>query len=318
MKNTFITAILLLTFFSSAFAQDNILEARGMAVGTVVTVTGIATNGSEMGIIRYFQDETAGIAAYGSMVGSVNRGDEITVTGTLKIYNQLLELDPLSSVVVNSTGNILPLPIVLTPNQISEPYEGMLVQVNNVIFNDAGLLFTGNTKYEFSANGEVGYMYVKNGQEMVGTVIPTSEVTLTALCSQFDYSNPNDGYQLLPRDLNDISLTSSIYLTGTLINTTFSETALDFTWETNMAGTTEMYYGATEATVTANHISVAGTSMNHSIGISGLLPGEITWVEAFSVSGSDTAKSAVSSFATISNSSGEMIAYFNSPVDVSY
>lgn len=318
MKSTFFTVLLLLTLFSSAIAQNNILEARGLPLGTVVTVTGIATNGSEMGIIRYFQDGTAGIAAYGSAVGVVNRGDEITVTGTLKNYNQLLELDPLTSVVVNSTGNPIPQPILITPNQMSEPYEGMLVTIHNVVFNDAGLLFTGNNLYEFTSNGETGKMYVKNGQDLVGTVIPTGEVNLTAICSQFDYSNPNDGYQLLPRDLNDISLTSSIYLTGTLVNSLFTKTNLDFSWETNTEGTTEIFYGPTEETVMENHISVAGTTTNHSIEIDGLLPGEITWVEAFSVSGSDTAKSAVSSFATISNSSGEMIAYFNSQVDVSY
>ena len=196
--------------------QNTILEARGMPVGTVVTVKGIATNGSELGIIRYFQDATAGIAAYGSMVSPVNRGDSITVTGTLKIYNQLLELDPLTSVVVNSTGNPLPAPIVLTPNQISEQYEGRLVKINFVEFNDAGLTFTGNNLYEFTANGQTGYIYVKNGQNLVGTIIPTGFVNLTAICSQFHYSNPNAGYQLLPRDLDDISLTSSIFLTSTL------------------------------------------------------------------------------------------------------
>ncbi len=318
MKNNLFTALFLFSLFTSAFGQATIQEARQMPIGSVVTVTGIACNGFEMGIIRYFQDETAGIAAYGSSVGSVNRGDEITVTGTLKIYNQLLEIDPVSSVVVNSTGNPVPQPIVLTPNQISEPYEAMLVQVHNVLFNDAGLLFTGNNKYEFTANGETGFIYVKNGQNIVGTVIPTSEVILTALCSQFHYSNPNDGYQLLPRDLDDISLTSSIYLTGTLINTVFTKTNLDFTWETNIAGTTEIYYGATEETVRENHFSVADTATSHSIDIADLNPGEISWVEAFSVSGSDTAKSAISSYATISNSSGEMIAYFNSQNDISY
>lgn len=318
MKNTFLTVLLILGFFSLSYGQANILEARGMAEGTVVTVTGIATNGSELGIIRYFQDGTAGIAAYGSLVSPVNRGDEITVTGTLKIYNQLLELDPLTSVVVNSTGNPVPTPIVLTPNQISEPYEGMLVKINNVEFNDAGLLFTGNNLYGFTSNGQTGNMYVKNGQDLVGTVIPTGEVNLTAICSQFHYSNPNAGYQLLPRNLDDISLTSSIYLTGTLINDDFTNTSLDFSWNTNIAGTTEIFYGPTEETVMSNHASVAGNATFHSINLTGLNAGEITWVEAFSVSGSDTAKSAVSSFVTISNSSGDMKVYFNSPVDHSY
>jgi phosphatidylserine/phosphatidylglycerophosphate/cardiolipin synthase-like enzyme len=318
MKNSIIITLFLLSIFSLSYSQNTILQARGMPIGTVVTVKGIATNGSELGIIRYFQDATAGIAAYGSSVGVVNRGDTITVTGTLKNYNQLLELDPLTSVVVNSTGNPLPSPIVLTPNQISEQYEGRLVKINNVEFNDAGQTFTGNNLYEFSSSGQTGYIYVKNGQNLVGTVIPTGMVNLTAICSQFHYSNPNAGYQLLPRDLNDISLTSAIYLTSTLANTSFTQTTLAFSWNTNLGGTTEMFYGPTAESVTTNIISGIGGSTSHSIDLSGLNPGEITWVMAFSVSGSDSAKSAVQSFATISNSSGDMKAYFNTPVDVEY
>ncbi len=318
MKKSLSITLLFLSIFSLSYAQNTILEARGMPIGTVVTVKGIATNGSELGIIRYFQDATAGIAAYGSSVGVVNRGDTITVTGTLKNYNQLLELDPLTSVVVNSTGNPLPSPIVLTPNQISEQYEGRLVKIDNVEFNDAGLTFTGNNLYEFTAGGQTGYIYVKNGQNIVGTVIPTGIVNLTAICSQFHYSNPYGGYQLLPRDLNDISLTSSIYLTSTLANTSFTSSTLDFSWNTNITGTTQLFYGGTEETVTTHIVSGTGTSTSHSIDLSGLNPGEITWVQAFSVNGNDTAKSNIQSYATISNSSGDMKAYFNTPVDNSY
>ena len=269
MKKLIIITLFLLSIYSVSMAQTTILEARGMAVGTVVTVKGIATNGSELGIIRYFQDNTAGIAAYGSMVGTVNRGDTITVTGTLKIYNQLLELDPLTSVVINSSGNPLPDPIVLTPNQISEQYEGRLVKINFVEFNDAGQIFTGNNLYEFTSNGQTGYIYVKNGQNLVGTLFQPALCNLTAICSQFHYSNPNAGYQLLPRDLDDISLTSSIYLTGSLINTDFTQTTIDFTWTTNIAGTTELFYGPTAEAVTAYSISGTGGSTNHSIDLSG-------------------------------------------------
>ena len=143
-------------------------------------------------------------------------------------------------------------------------------------------------------------------------------MNLTAIFSQFDYSNPNAGYQLLPRDLDDISLTSSIYLTSTLDNTSFTKTTLDFSWTTNIAGTTEMYYGPTAESVNTNLISGTGGTTSHSLDLSGLNPGEIIWVQAFSVSGTDTAFSAVQSFATISNSSGDMKVYFNTPVDNSY
>ncbi len=318
MKKIIIITLIITGIFSIGYAQNNILEARGMTIGTVVTVKGIATNGSELGIIRYMQDATAGIAAYGSALGVVNRGDSITVTGTLKLYNQLLELDPITDVTVTSTGNTLPDPILLTPIQLSEPYEAQLVRINDVIFNDGGQDFTGNNLYTFTANGETGYIYVKNGQDLVGTIIPSTPIELTAICSQFDFSNPNEGYQVLPRDLNDIFIPSSIYFIDALSNTNFTHNILDFEWITNIDGTTEMYYGPTEESVTSNLISLPGTPSAHHIGITGLVAGEITWVQAFSVSGSDTAKSAIVPFATISNSSGDMKAYFNSPVDVSY
>ena len=318
MKKIIIIALLFVGILTTGYAQENILEARQMPIGTVITVKGIATNGSELGIIRYMQDATAGIAAYGSSVEDVNRGDSIIITGTLKEYNQLLEIDPVTNVEVLSTGNTLPNPILLTPNQISEIYEAMLIQINNVIFNDGGQTFTGNKKYTFTSNGEIGYIYVKNGQDIVGTIIPSAPVELTGLCSQYDYTNPNDGYQILPRNTDDIFIPSSIYFIDALSNIDFTQTTLAFEWNTNIEGTTEMYYGSTQELVTTNIVSVSGQSTSHSIGLSGLNAGEITWVQAFSVNESDTAKSAVVSFATISNSSGNMIAYFNSPVDISY
>ena len=317
MKRFYIITLFISCIFSSGYAQSTILEARGM-VGKVVTVKGIVTNGSELGSIRYFQDNTAGIAAYGSSVSNIKRGDSVTITGTVKSYNQLLEIDPVTNVVINSSGNPLPAPFVLTPDQISEAYESMLVKVNHVLFSDAGQVFAGNKKYTFTADGETGYVYIKNGQDFVGTVIPSAPVSLTAICSQFDYSSPDKGYQLLPRDLKDIFIPSSIYLTSTLSNTNFTHSTLDFSWKTNITGTTEMFYGTSAGAVKSNKVSATGESATHSIDLSGLNAGNITWVQAFSVNGTDTAKSAVLPFATISNSTGDMKAYFNTPVDVSY
>jgi len=300
-------------------AQNSILEARGMAVGTVVTVKGIVTNGSELGVIRYFQDNTAGIAAYGSLVNDVALGDSVTITGTLKSYNQLLELDPLTNVTVRSSGNPVPAPIELTPGQINESYEAMLLKVKDVQFPDAGGLFAGNKKYPFESNGQSGYIYVKTSQtDIVGQPIPYGVVTITAICSQFDYADPSAGYQLLPRTINDIQMNSSIYLTSVLSNTNFTKSELDFSWTTNLTGTSEMFYGPTADEVTTLHISGTGGATNHEISLSGILAGEITWVQAFSVNGTDTAFSGVLPFATISNSTGVIKTYFTSDVDNSY
>lgn len=319
MKKLFILAFVILGITAITDAQNTILEARGMALGTVVTVKGIVTHGAELGSIRYFQDNTAGIASYGTIVNTVNMGDSVTITGTLKNYNQLLELDPTTSVVVRSSGNPVPAPIIVTPIQLTETYEARLLKLNDVTFVDAGGTFT-QKKFQFtSINGESGYIYVKNSQtDIIGKPIPSGLVSLTGILSQFDYASPTAGYQLLPRTINDIQLTSSIYLTNVLTNTAFTKTTLDFSWNTNIAGTTEMFYGSSPETVRANIVSGTGGTTNHVATITGLTAGQIKWVQAFSVSGTDTAFSGVTPFATISNSTGIIKEYFNTPVDISY
>lgn len=319
MKKTLLIALVFLGFASITNAQNTILEARGMAVGSVVTVKGIVTNGEEFGVIRYMQDNTAGIAAYGPLTMVANRGDSVSVTGVLKNYNQLLEVDPVTTFTVLSTGHPVPAPIVLTPAQLTETYESRLIKVKDVIFTDAGTLFTGNKKYEFTANGQSGFIFIKSNQtDIVGQPVPSGNVNITGILSQFDYNNPNGGYQLLPRLIEDIEQTSSIFFTNTLNNTNFTKTELDFSWTTNIFGSTEIFYGLTEETVKANHASGTGGSTDHEIFLTGLSAGQIIWVNAFSVSGSDTAFSGVTPFATISNSSGDIKVYFNTAVDHEY
>lgn len=318
MKKSLILALVFLGISVLTNAQNTILEARGMAAGTVVTVKGIVTNGAEFGPIRYFQDNTAGIAAYGAIVNTAAKGDSVTITGTLKNYNQLLELDPTTSVVIRSSGNPVPAPIIVTPAQLTEQYEAMLVKLNNVLFADAGGIFS-QKKYLFtSTNGETGYIYVKTSQtDIIGQPIPSGMVSITGELSQFDYNSATAGYQLLPRTIADIHQTSSIYLTSTLANTNFTQTQLDFTWNTNIAGTTEMYYGTSAGAITTL-ISGTGGATSHAISITGASAGQVIWTQAFSVSGADTAFSAVVPFATVSNSTGDIKVYFNTPCDNSY
>src|SRR5690554_8238436 len=81
------------------FGQNDISDARNYPVGADVTITGVASDGGELsGSIRYIQDETGGIPVYGfNEVGGVNRGDSVTVSGKLKDFSGLLEVDPISS-----------------------------------------------------------------------------------------------------------------------------------------------------------------------------------------------------------------------------
>ncbi len=289
-------------------AQDNIAAARAMSVGTTVTITGIVSNGGELGPIRFMQDATAGIAVYSADMGSVNRGDQVMVTGTLKDYNTLLEVDPVTSFEVVSTGNAMPDPVVLTPSQLSEQYEGMLVRVDNVHFDASGTF--ERKSYTYVAGGESGQIYINDsGSPLIGTVIPTGEVSLIGPLGVY-----KDNFQVLPRDQFDLLSSSAINLTSVPLITNLSTTGFTIDWETDNAGTTEAFYGNTPG-MELGKLFVAGESVTHSIDLTGRESSELIYMQPFSVSGSDTAKAAMQVYITRSESSGDMKAYFNKQVD---
>ena len=138
-------------FNIDAFAQANILAARNLGVGSTVTITGIVTNGDELGPIRYIEDSTGGMALYDpTILASLVRGDEVTVTGELVDYNGLMEMQPVNSSTLNSSANIVN-PFLVTPLQIGETTESELIQIDNVIFNNGGSMFTSGT-HDFDSN----------------------------------------------------------------------------------------------------------------------------------------------------------------------
>lgn len=311
---TTIAGLLLITH--PLLSQNNIAEARGMATGTTVTVKGVVTNGAELGGIRYLQDATAGIAAYSWDMGDVLRGDSVVVTGVLKDYNKLLELDPVTAFTVLDSGLPLPAPLVITPAQMGESYEAELVRINNAIFSSAGNTFAGNTNYTITAGGQTTQLRVNNNSSLVGTVIPSGEVSLVGICSQFSYSDPNSGYQLLLRDEEDIFSGSSIHVVSKITPTNISTSAFTLNWETDVAGTTELFYGFTPE-LEIGHKSAAGMGTVHQISITGAYPSDLFYVQVFSVSGPDTAYGPVKPFITESISTGDITIYFTNTVDPS-
>ena len=122
------------------YAQD-IANARLQSTGDTVTVSGIVTNGDELGAVRHFEDGTAGIAAYDlTNLTGILRGDSITVTGILYDYNGLLELQPVISFVNHGNGYTIN-PQLVTPSQISETTESELVKIENTSIDNGGTNF---------------------------------------------------------------------------------------------------------------------------------------------------------------------------------
>lgn len=312
-----ITTLIIATIFSVAgFAQANIADARAQGVGSTVTITGVVTNGDELGPIRYIEDVTAGLALYDpTVLSTVVRGDEITVTGILVDYNGLMEMTPVNTTTTNSTANSVS-PQVITPIQIGEATESELVQINNVIFSSGGSLFTVGT-HDFTSNAEIGKVYIRAGSPLENSLIPMGSVTLIGISSQYTFSTPaNDGYQILPRDSADIIQTGALIFTSAVEQTNITTTSFDLSWSVSDSSTTNCNYGL--STSLGTPINNGGNSLTHTMNLTGLQPATFYYVECYSVNGTDTAFSSVGLYSTASLSTGKIRPYFNHSVDVSF
>ncbi|MDG1334386.1 MAG: endonuclease [Crocinitomicaceae bacterium] len=198
MKKSLLVA-LCATLGLGASAQTDIADARTYALNSTVTISGVVTNGSELGPIRYMQDGTAGLAAYGNALNSVNRGDSITVSGPLIEFAGLLEVSPAGAVVNHGPAVVQPNPLLISIPAAGESIESQLVQLDNVTFVQTGNFAGGSSTVQVTDGTNTLDIRVNASTNIAGTAIPTGAVSLVGLMGQF-----NANYQIVPRDLNDI------------------------------------------------------------------------------------------------------------------
>jgi hypothetical protein len=320
MKYVILTFLGFLAFQSNA--QDNIADVRNnFNVGQTVTISGIITNGAELGPVRYIQDESGGIALYpGSNWNGQDfdpqPGDIISITGVITEFASLLEIGPnISSMELISSGNELPEPIALTPSQVDEQYEGMLSSFTAAEFAEGGAVF-GVSTYNFNSAGEQGVIYVPSGSPILGELVPLGTVDLVGIVSQYSNSNPNVGYQILPRTYDDFVFSNAINITSQIEQTNLSISGFDLSWSTDLASSSQVEYGTNPELGTI--ITGAGNVADHMVELTGLESGTPYFCQVFSVVGDDTIRSSIGVYSTVSESSGEMRAYFNNSVDTEY
>ncbi len=309
MKKTLFFLSVQLLFLKGVWAQViSINAARQLPLNTVVTIQGIALNGPELGNIRYLTDGTGAIAAFGNLLGQVQQGDFLELTGTLYSYHNLLELNPVSSVTILSQGNALPQAQVITPSQLGEAYESQLVQINGAVFQSFGV-FSGSANYHIQANGQTAIVRIHSQTNLVGSPIPAGSVNITAICTQYQ-----NVYQLLPRHVNDLQNTQAFYVTVSPRAQNITMSGLQVYWETNYPGNAFARIGKTPS-YELGIISGSLSSNIATVDIVNAQPAEVYYVKPFSVSGTDTAFTASRVFITRSNSSGQIYVYFNRTVN---
>ena len=346
-KLTLLALLMCATAWHTASAQTAITIAAARALaptannvpGPTVTVRGIVTNGDELGstvsIIRYIQDGTAGIGVYttggatGLLVSPLVPGDSIEVTGGLKMYRGLLEIDPITSLTVLAGNRPVPAPVVFTAAQAAtayaEQYEGQLVRINGLTsVNTTGggtvSAFTANTTYRLNNNsGLVTYVPTNsNGPDgLIGKPSPTGTFDAIGIMSQYSPSATSTigGYQLLNRKYGDFVQGLTPNLTTSPVPTNITTTGFTVTFNTQNPGNTSLAYSTS---LTGNFTPVAGATAlttAHSLTLTGLQPATIYYVQAVSVNSVGRSESRAVPMITASLSSGVIKNFFNRTVD---
>ncbi|MCC2546388.1 phospholipase D-like domain-containing protein [Hymenobacter sp. BT175] len=337
MKNVTLLALLLCAVLARpALAQTpiTIAAARAMdpgfnASGSTVTVRGVVTNGAELRDIRYLQDATGGIAAYSpALVVGINQGDSIQVTGTLKNFRGLLELDPVTSITVLAGNRPLPSPVVFPAGGLTaafaEQYEGRLVRLNGLtsINTLSGAPVTAFSNTTFRINNDPNtVLFVNAGSSgpngLIGKPSPTGTFDAIGIMSQFTNLAPGaNGYQLLPRLYTDFLQGNTPNLLNSPRPTNITTTGFTVNFLTQNAGNTKLEYATTPAGPFTAVISTSSTTQ-HSLAITGLQPATVYYIKASSSNATGLSESRVIPMITASLSSGKMRSYFTNPVNTS-
>jgi len=318
-----LSIFLLIIVANQLFAQNTIEDARRQNIGNTVTVSGIVTNGNELQDIRYLQDNTAGIAIYDKYkLTNIKRGDSILVTGKLSDYYNLLEITNISSISVLTSNNQLPSPVNITIDQLGENLEGQLIRIDSVLFNETNELFAGNKNYNFTDGTNDGIVRINVNSPITGQVIPTDTIDLIAICSQWsnDDNNTQNGYQLLPRDMNDFISANAVNFTSAINVIDLSQNTITLGWTTDNGASPFVRYGSENKTSSLTNYKEGDSTTSddtntHIVEITDLQPSEIIYAQAFMVLETDTVFSSINAYVTESNSSGKINVYFNTSVD---
>lgn len=225
MKRSILSAAALgLIAASSGFAAT-IASVKTQSSGTAATIdsavvsfildAGSTFNNSTV----LLSDSTGNIEAYRIPTATYAApavGDSITITGGYNPYNGLAELTSTGTpfaVTVNSQNNATPAPKSYTIADLqngsanSEAYESTVGTLSGVHFTGvaAGTNFAAATSYTvtdstgtLTATVRTQSSGVSSQASLIGTPVPTGDVSIFGVFTQFSSTDPTAGYQFNP------------------------------------------------------------------------------------------------------------------------
>ena len=189
--------------FGAADSLGKKVEVTGVVYGVNMRTTGISStiiDGSRDGIGIFNSNETFGY--------TVKEGDRVTVRGTVDQFNGLTQI-LLDTIWVNDSNNTLH--AATQVSDIDESTESDLVLLTGMSLVDPGQWLKGTTFNASITNGTITVvMRVVSTTTLSSQDAPVGTFSVKGLGGQFDPSSPyNEGYQLLPRYKEDVSVFAS-------------------------------------------------------------------------------------------------------------
>jgi len=312
-------------------------DANGTPVGInqIFKISGVVTSSSQIGTAgpATVQDPTGGIAVYGSAFASqVSIGDSVTVISTLTNYNGLAELDMSksgSSFLKHKSNSVFDT-LIVTIDQIKnqqwngiEEFESRLIRINNVVISGSGTFDVGSSSgknYTISdptGQLESGLRIDKDVTSIVGTSIPTDEVDIIGILSQYDNSSPySSGYQLLPRFRDDLIDDGRPIILNPVLAVGVDSTSTNIFFNTSRKGNSQVKYGLTSS-LEIDSVTIIEDTTFHKITLSELEPATKYYFRVYSDNAIGRSEGTLQSFYTLSANpeAGQINVYFNFSVD---
>ena len=305
-----------------ADAKQNDANGVPLRNNTLITIRGIVTVANEFGGPSYLQDNSGGMAIFGSSFSTaVQPGDEVLVSGLVQPFSGLSEIvNPVLHAVL-SAGNVVD-PVIATAQQIAgdgaggvEVYEGRLVRMNGVTVGGSGT-WAANTNYALSDGTGSTEIRIDNSTNLPGTPIPAGSFDLIGVVGQF-ISNPPyiGGYQVMPRSVADL-LTTGPIIASAPIESSIASDALTISWQTIHPGSSALRYGLTPA-FELGLVGSPDATTDHTVALTSLSPATVYYIKPFSVAAAETsfASTLVSSSASAPPTTGAINVYFNKSVN---
>jgi len=192
--------------YSIPVSVENIAELRAMPTGAsnVYTLTGeaVLTYQNANRNTKYIQDATAAIVIDDpatAITTAYMDYDGITgITGTLGVYNGLLQFTPVVDPGEATSSNNVVEPEVRTLASLISADQAKLIKITDATISGAAQFPSYASNLTITDASAIGTLRTFPNTDYAGTDIPTDPVNLTCLVGQF-----NDTMQISPRYISD-------------------------------------------------------------------------------------------------------------------